>query len=100
MKIDVTNTAREELVKVLANKKNENKLLRIYIAGYGWGGPSFGLALDELKDDDIQVEEGEFKFVLEDLLTENFGSFTVDFSDNWLRRGFSVYPDGVAASSC
>ena len=100
MKIDVTNTAREELVKVLANKKNENKLLRIYIAGYGWGGPSFGLALDELKDDDIQVEEGEFKFVLEDLLTENFGSFTIDFSDNWLRRGFSVYPDGVAASSC
>jgi Fe-S cluster assembly iron-binding protein IscA len=58
------------------------------------------LALDELKDDDIQVEEGEFKFVLEDLLTENFGSFTIDFSDNWLRRGFSVYPDGVAASSC
>ena len=100
MKIDITNTAKEELVKVLANKKNENKLLRIYIAGYGWGGPSFGLALDELKDDDIQVEEGEFKFVLEDLLTENFGSFTVDFSDNWLRRGFSVYPDGVAASSC
>ena len=100
MKIDITNTAKEELVKVLANKKNENKLLRIYIAGYGWGGPSFGLALDELKDDDIQVVEGEFKFVLEDLLTENFGSFTVDFSDNWLRRGFSVYPDGVAASSC
>jgi Fe-S cluster assembly iron-binding protein IscA len=58
------------------------------------------LALDELKDDDIQVEEGEFKFVLEDLLTENFGSFTIDFSDNWLRRGFSVYPDGAAASSC
>lgn len=35
MKIDITSTAKEELVKVLANKKNENKLLRIYIAGYG-----------------------------------------------------------------
>jgi len=35
MKIDITNTAKEELIKVLANKKNENKLLRIYIAGYG-----------------------------------------------------------------
>jgi Fe-S cluster assembly iron-binding protein IscA len=59
------------------------------------------LALDELKDDDIQVEEGEFKFVLEDLLTENFGSFTVDFSDNWLRRGFSILPNGMEkASNC
>lgn len=35
MKIDITGAAKEEIVKVLANKKNENKLLRIYIAGYG-----------------------------------------------------------------
>jgi hypothetical protein len=56
------------------------------------------LALDELKDEDIEVKVEDFHFVMEDLITENFGSFTVDFSDNWLRRGFSVYPDGVASS--
>ena len=98
MNIEITSTAKDELKKVLANKKNEDKLLRIYIAGYGWGGPTFGLALDELKDEDIEVKVEDFHFVMEDLITENFGSFTVDFSDNWLRRGFSVYPDGVASS--
>jgi Fe-S cluster assembly iron-binding protein IscA len=35
MRIDITNNAREELTKVLAKRKDDNKLLRIYIAGYG-----------------------------------------------------------------
>lgn len=100
MKIEVTNEAKNEITKVLANEKNAGKLLRIYIAGYGWGGPSFGLALDEPKDEDVEIMVDDNKFIVEDVVTENFDSFTVDFSDNWLRRGFSVYPNGVAASSC
>lgn len=100
MKIEVTNEAKEEITKVLSNEKNAGKLLRIYIAGYGWGGPSFGLALDELKDEDIEVMVDDNKFILEDIIQESFESFTVDFSDNWLRRGFSVYPTGAAESSC
>ncbi|MDY0236396.1 MAG: hypothetical protein RBR71_10220 [Gudongella sp.] len=40
------------------------------------------------------------KFIVEDVVVENYDSFTVDFSDNWLRRGFSVYPNGVETSSC
>ncbi len=35
MNIEITSTAKDELKKVLENKKNEDKLLRIYIAGYG-----------------------------------------------------------------
>ncbi len=35
MKIEVTSPAKDELAKVLANKKDPSKLLRIYIAGYG-----------------------------------------------------------------
>jgi Fe-S cluster assembly iron-binding protein IscA len=35
MKIEVTNEAKNEITKVLANEKNTGKLLRIYIAGYG-----------------------------------------------------------------
>ena len=58
------------------------------------------MALDELKDEDKQVDADEFKFAVEDVLSENFSSFTVDYSDNWLRRGFNVYADGVEKSSC
>ena len=98
MVIDLTKRASEELKKILESKKI-NKPLRIYIAGYGWGGPSFGLALDEFKEGDASVNVGEYTFLIENDLTESFGSFTIDYSDNWLRKGFTVIPDR-GASSC
>lgn len=97
MKIDLTEKAKDELEKVMESRK-EKKPLRIYIAGYGWGGPSFGLALDEHKEGDASMDVGDYTFLIEEDLTESFGSFTIDYSDSWLRRGFSVIPDGRAGS--
>lgn len=97
MKIEVTQKAQEELKRVLESRK-DSKPLRIYVASYGWGGPSFGLALDEPKEDDMTIEADNFTFILEDYLSENFGAFTIDYSDNWLRKGFSVIPDRIVSS--
>ena len=96
MKIDVTDVARNELKKLIEEKKTEQSL-RIYIASYGWGGPTFGMSLDEAKDGDEIIKDNDFEFVLEEDLTSNYGKFTVDYSDNWLRRGFNVIPDRVGA---
>lgn len=98
MKVEITELAQNELKKVMESRKDK-KPLRIYIAGYGWGGPSFGLALDELKEGDASVNVGEYTFLIEDYLTESFGSFTIDYSDNWLRKGFTIIPDR-GTSSC
>ncbi len=95
MIIDLTTKATEELTKIVENKNTE-KPLRMFIAGYGWGGPSFGLALDERKEGDVETRVNDFTFVLEEGLEESFGKFTVDYSDNWLRRGFTVIPDRAA----
>ena len=92
MKINLTEKAQEELKKVLKSKDN-GKFVRIYIAGFGWGGPSFGLALDELKEGDSKVEAGEFTFILEEHLVEAFKGFIIDYTNNWLRRGFFVTAD-------
>lgn len=97
MKIEVTQKAKEELKRVLKLRK-DNKPIRIYVAAYGWGGPSFGLALDEPKEEDIRVDTDDFTFILENYLSENFNSFTIDYSDNWLRKGFSVIPDRIVSS--
>lgn len=92
MRVEITERAQEELKKVV-NSKDSHKPLRIYIAAFGWGGPSFGLALDELKEGDAKAEVGDFTFLLEEELVDNFGAFTIDYSDSWLRKGFSVIPD-------
>lgn len=97
MKVEITQKAQEELKKVLSSRKDE-KPLRIYIVSYGWGGPSFGLALDEQKEGDIKVNSNGFDFVMDEDLVESFGSFKIDYSDNWIRKGFTVIPDRTLSS--
>ena len=97
MKVDWTEVAKEELKKVMETRK-EDKCLRIYIAGYGWGGPSFGMALDELKEGDTSVTQDDFTFVVEEDLVDTFNHFTIDYSNNWLRKGFTVTPDRKISS--
>ena len=52
MNINVTNKALNEIKKVLKEKKSTSKKIRIFLAGIGWGGPTFNLALDEQKEND------------------------------------------------
>ena len=98
VKIIVTDKAKEELAKTIETK-DADKSLKIYVAGHGWGGPSFGLALDESKDGDIQITSEGFDFLVEEGLDGIYGEFTVDYSDSWLRKGFVVIPD-VGGGSC
>lgn len=93
MNINITEKAKEEMRKVLENKNSPNQPLRIYIAGVGWGGPSFGIALDEQKEEDQMVEVDDFKFVVEKDILSAYSNFNIDYSNNWLRRGFYVTSD-------
>lgn len=99
MKIEVTDKANKELKNYLKSKDLDKHSFRIYIAGFGWGGPTFGIALDEQKHGDKVQEIDELTFLVEEDLTDVYGSFTVDYSDSWLRKGFHVIPD-VGGSTC
>lgn len=99
MKINLTERAKEELKKVIKEKETK-KPLRIYLAGHGWGGPSFGIALDEQKDNDVVTEIDDITFVIEEDFADGFENFTVDYSDSFLRKGFSVMPNGLPVSDC
>ncbi|GFN36551.1 hypothetical protein TXYLGN1_23380 [Tepidimicrobium xylanilyticum] len=46
----------------------------------------------------MKVEVDDYTFLIEEDLAENFGSFTIDYSNNWLRRGFTVIPDRKVSS--
>jgi len=43
------------------------------------------------------VKGTDFDCVVEEGLSDNYGKFTVDYSDNWLKRGFSIIPDRGSA---
>lgn len=94
MKINVTEKAKDELKKILSDKDTTGKRLRLYIAGFGWGGPSFGLALDEQKENDIKSTVGDFEFIVDEDTTNQYNEFTVDFVKDWLRKGFRISANG------
>ncbi len=62
--------------------------IRIFVAGIGWSGPSFGLALDEQKENDLIDDSKAVKFVMEDDLFNNFGDIKIEF----MGTGFKVSP--------
>lgn len=95
MNLNVTETALEELANLAANRE-KMKPLRIYVAAYGWGGPTFGLTLDEQKDGDIETKLSDFTFLLEDGLAEAYSSFTIDYNDSGMKRGFTVTQKGAS----
>ena len=99
MDINVTEKAMEELVKV-SKTREEMKPLRLYVAAYGWGGPTFGLALDELKDGDSEVQIEDFTFLVEEGLAQEYNKWEIDYSDSWIKRGFTVTPAGYSGGSC
>lgn len=92
MNIDITDIASEQITKVLESKDTK-KPLRIYVASFGWAGPTLGLALDEQKEGDISLESNGFDFIIEEGLADMYKSFEIDYSDSWLRRGFTVIAD-------
>ena len=92
MVIEVTDIAKKELDEILKTKDTD-KHLKIYVAGHGWGGPSFGMALEEPGEEDLKMQVDGYNFLIGDGLEDVYEKFVVDYSDSPLRKGFVVLPE-------
>ena len=81
---------------VMEQQADKPQNLRVYIAGMGWGGPSFGLGLDHAKEDDVQEKIGDVNFIMEQYLVDTFGEVEV----KWNGYSYSVGPVQGGGSSC
>ena len=100
MNINVTNKAVDEIKKVLKEKNATSKKIRIFLAGIGWGGPTFNLALDEQKENDEIYSEDSVDFIVDKSLIDQYRGFKIDYSNFFLRRRFLVHPYSGLASTC
>lgn len=96
MSINITSRAVEQLK---SKPVDELKVHRITINGFGWGGPVFGITLDEKFEGDFVKEIDGFKFAVESNLIDQFGNFTIDYISNFFRKGFVVSTE-KGTSSC
>ena len=54
--IKISEDAKIEIPETL--KKNPGKMIRVFISGFGWGGPTLGLALDEPNKNETHTYNG------------------------------------------
>ena len=100
MNINITKNALTAIKKVLTEKNTTGKKIRIFLAGIGWGGPTFNLALDEQKENDEIYSEDSVDFVADKSLIDQYKGFKIDYSNFFLQRGFLVHPYSGPASTC
>lgn len=90
----------EEAIEQLANRySDKSKVFRVMINGFGWGGPVFGIVLDEQFEDDYIEEKNGIKFAVNTDILDQFGSFMVDYTSNYFRKGF-VVSTAYGSGSC
>ena len=94
--LNITETAKEEILKVL--KENVGKKLRVLIQGMGWGGPNFGLSLDETKEKDDVLNFNGIDVLLGEEEKMYLTDSIIDFEDSQMGKGFSIRP--VQNSAC
>lgn len=80
IKDEVLNELKQEL------EKRNKSAVRITLEGFGWGGPRFGVVLDEQRNNDEVYEYQGVKFVAED----EFAFLINGFEINKDYRGFRI----------
>lgn len=73
----ITDEARDFIKQVLV--QNSKNGIRLYFSGYGWGGPSIGLALDEPELEDKLLFINEIQVALDRDLEEYTVDLVLDF---------------------
>lgn len=89
MEIKLTSSAAEEL-KNKIEELGGKKAVRIYLAGMGWGGPTYGLTLDEPRNTDNIYEIEGVKILFDKEASRYSNGFEIDYRNSIFGKRFSV----------
>lgn len=88
MNISINESTIDALRKSMEDKKKN--AARIVIKGFGWGGPTLGLVLDEQKENDEIIESNGIKFVADKEFAFMLTDVKVNFKKGLFGSTFSI----------
>jgi iron-sulfur cluster assembly protein len=99
--ITLTDRAATELKDLMTSQNKTNAALRVWVAGGGCSGLSYGMALDENdpEADDKVFETDGVKLIVDTLSLGYMEGSSVDYVDDVLGGGFKI-ENPNATSSC
>jgi iron-sulfur cluster assembly protein len=99
--VTLTESAVEKVSSLLAQKANDKLALRIFIKSGGCSGFSYGMALDEPKDNDNQFEIGGVKVIIDEVSGQYLNGAVVDYVDSLMGAGFKIEnPNATSTCGC
>ena len=99
LNISITKEAIVKLREVMSSSDMQSPVLKIHFAGFGWGGPRMGLALDEHDENENYIVKEDIKISIDQRLNDFMqtgNNIMVDFRNSAYGSGFIV----SGGSSC
>jgi iron-sulfur cluster insertion protein len=99
--IDITESAKEKIIDLLAEENNPSLALRTFVQGGGCSGFSYGFTFDEIKnDDDFEFPINEQYNVLVDAMSMQYlQGAKIDYKEELMGSQF-VISNPNAQSTC
>ncbi|MCD4810664.1 MAG: iron-sulfur cluster assembly accessory protein [Methanosarcinales archaeon] len=89
--VDITELAAEELKNLLEQENKQDHALRIFVAGMGCSGVSYGMSLDDAKnEEDVELTSNGVRILVASGIQESLDGVLIDFIDNESGKGFVV----------
>lgn len=89
----ITDSAKKEIYSILDLHKG--KSLRVFMNGFGWGGPNLGVTLDESKSDDKIHQINGIDILVSERDKSHVQNFTIDYIDDFRGKGLIIQSDGA-----
>ena len=103
MAITLTQRAAQELRSLIEAENKTQAALRVWVAGGGCSGLTYGMALDENEpeDGDQQFEHEGVKIVVDGLSLQYMDGAQVDYVDDSMGGGFKIEnPNATSTCGC
>jgi iron-sulfur cluster assembly accessory protein len=99
--VTVSTRAAKRIAAILASEPAP-AMLRLAVTGGGCSGFSYNFALDETRmDDDLLVEEGGAKILIDPVSLDFLAGSEIDFTDDLMGQAFKVNnPNATSSCGC
>lgn len=101
--ITISERAATELQELIARENKTEVALRVWVAGGGCSGLSYGMALDDNapEPDDNIFDQGGLKILVDPMSLNYMDGSSIEWVDDVLGGGFKVEnPNAVSSCGC
>lgn len=100
--VTLSESAVAKVKELLAAEEDPNQALRIAVSGGGCSGFQYALGFDtEQHADDVVIEQGGVRCIVDETSLEYLAGATVDFQDGLNGKGFAIEnPNSTGSCGC